>query len=1452
MAANMPQMAPNGQMMLQQQHPQRQQQQGRMALTAIITNSLMQSTAMAPMGSWQSSYSTNERYGKVMNLLSNMSLAAQDQQGLQKACASALEVEKNYFLQAPDRQSYDHGVTQKAQELFQRRQNNAAELQKQLGADAARQAQIQAQQRHQQMLLNQMAATRGLGQPAQHGFQAMPNQFPAMPQQPQHIGMGMPNPMMLQNRPEQRQFPMQMGQPRQPGVFPKDMNQLNQQEKALVNDLAAKMMSQTPEPVKHQYRQIVQQRLSPAQLTELTAANRDPVFLWFQSHAFDRLQKQVAAQRGMMQQRPGIPANMMAQAPHQGQMNPGLLNALAQPQVMPEGQMFPQNLESIRSEQQNGLRAQQAGQMVVPASTAPGRNATPGAMTSVPPQPTLGGQQGPNQTPRPPQMQQPFGIPQSKMDPAAVQAQAQSRAQAVGRTMQGQPSGIAVSAAASQSPAMNTINAPMRQTPLPMGQANGQAMNQAGQTLNPQFNHQNNTRPPSLQGNVTNGVIAGMMPNLTPGGPQDNGMRELMAKWEQRPSANQGLQGPKPGQAPSLPGQLQPGPMGGPSQAAMVSAAQRNGAGMPPAMQPPGVQQQQPNDRARLMDYMQSPKGQATMNSIDIPLDIVNRLRTSSNLPHDIQKWGQLKQFIRNNPAVFPHQLVNHLHQLQVSQFKGIWDKKMAAAALPGASQTPQGAAPQPKLQQNLPPGISWPPAIFQVAPHEVESFRKHPKAQALSDEALHEFIKRAKQDNFFKKSWAAYHAQNQANGNALASVQRTTTQIPQTLAMQQGAPTQQQNARQGVQPQSAPPKPVSAPAAADAVTTPASATLKAARPPPQQNRPTPQNPSPASAPKNLKRSSPDDASDVPVQASNALQRPPSQLDVQTQTGAANMSPDQAAQKAAAMRKHPQQNQPGPDYSLEKARLRDIHKEAQRSVFQEQQQEVAMSQPELQEMRHRITRACGLMEQLRGQGLLLWYRCTKDDARATMFFKMRYRIVRQFLDGEKFTQMRDSLTISKDELDQFINMTEGMLREVMRASQGPAASAQPGGQRPAQPGPAPAPLSAANLEKQTQALRQAQNRTSGKPGQPPAAPTTAQPPFQFGANTSPSGNPEYFSEQRITQANLAIPPRKKAKTTAAQKSPSMGQQQQGAGAPSPQVKAPSPTVGRKAEPTKVPPKLTCPEPGCEMSTAGFQSEEALNAHHQEEHVKPYENPYGFLREHMTATLGLDAQGHPKPFPKPSGQEAVPLAAPPMSASLSKQGQTPRTKTEPGATPMSREASMRRQGSAAGGKAGEGVSTPGRIATPRLGDSRPVAVRQEAGAPQTVLIEDPWLNSTIDPQSLFAPLGSALDLVTGNIMADFGTYRSTTPNDTPESSKDSGVSEPTSDIPEGSTLDIDMNLLIDNDFLSDMDKITMEGYDGLNSDMLGAESYEYLLDDMVTDFSKPFQLDTSLYSMDPPL
>lgn len=429
------------------------------------------------------------------------------------------------------------------------------------------------------------------------------------------------------------------------------------------------------------------------------------------------------------------------------------------------------------------------------------------------------------------------------------------------------------------------------------------------------------------------------------------------------------------------------------------------------------------------------------------------------------------------------------------------------------------------------------------------------------------------------------------------------------------------------------------------------------------------------------------------------------------------------------------------------------------------------------------------------------------------------------------TMVREPLTISRDELDQYINMMDSMLQDIdmlkRSASQdGPAAGVQAEVQRP----PQPSPLSAANLEKQTQALKQVQNKTVGKTAQPPAAPTTAQPPFQFGLQKSPAGNPEYLSEQRITQANLVIPPaRKKAKTGAGQASPP-ATQQQAVGAPSPQVNAPSPVAVRKPEP----PKLTCPEPGCEMNLIGFTTEEALNAHRQEEHIKPFENPLGFVQEQMAAAFGLDAQGNPKATTKPSNQGAPVPAAAAMVASRSKQGQ------KPGATPMSRGASMQRQGSAAGAKPGDSAGTPGKT----------MPAKQGAGTPLAPALEDPWAGSTVDPQDLFSGLGRSLEAVTGGFLPDFGTYRSLTPNDTPESSKDSsGVSEPTSDIHEQTVLDIGLTVQgLDNDLLWDMDNINMDNFESVaDADMYMHDPMMFSLDDMQTDFSKPFRVDQSLYT-----
>jgi hypothetical protein len=428
-------------------------------------------------------------------------------------------------------------------------------------------------------------------------------------------------------------------------------------------------------------------------------------------------------------------------------------------------------------------------------------------------------------------------------------------------------------------------------------------------------------------------------------------------------------------------------------------------------------------------------------------------------------------------------------------------------------------------------------------------------------------------------------------------------------------------------------------------------------------------------------------------------------------------------------------------------------------------------------------------------------------------------VAKQFVDGENMTQLRPSLTMSNEALDQYINMIDSMLQDigVLRRSASQEGLAQADGQRP----PQPSPLSAANLEKQTLALKQAQNRTVAKTAQPPAAPTTSQPPFQFGVQKSPAGNPEYYGEQRVTQANLVIPhARKKAKTGAAQASPSLTQQQ-APGSSSPQVNTPSPAAVRKPEP----PKLTCPEAGCEMSSTGFPTEEALNAHVQEEHVKPFENPFGFMQENMAAALGLDAQGKPMVSPKPSSQGITAPAPAPMSISRSMQGQ------KPGASPMSRGASMHRQGSVAGAK-------PGAMATPK----------PATGTPQAPAMEDPWVHSTVDPMDLSAGISRSLESITGTLVPDYGTYRSLTPNDTPESSKDSGVSEPTSDIAENAALDIGLSFQpLDNDLLYDLNNINMENFESPDYSMFANDSAMFAPDLMKEDLYTSFLADQELYT-----
>lgn len=918
-------------------------------------------------------------------------------------------------------------MTAKTQEMVKRRQGHVPDLQNQLSNDAARQAQLQAaQQRQHQLMLSQMAA-RGLGKPGpQHGFQPMQNpmQVPGIPQQPQQLGMGMAAANMLQNRPDQRQFQMQMPQGRQGPVFQVDpLSRLAPQDRNRVNEFAMRLMSQADEVTKTQIRQMMQTKLTPAQLQECAAQRKDTVFTWYQNSALSQLQARAAQQqqqRNLMQQRAGgMPANAVPPAGLQGQMNPALMNSLAQQPGMPDGQAFAPNMESIRDQQQIGLRAQQAGQVVVPASAAPGRNATPGQIPGLPPQPAPGNHPGQNQTPMPPQVQQQFGMQQVQLDPTVAQVQAQPGVRAVaGRAMPGQPGAMGTPNVAPQpspSPGLNTLNAPMRQPPVPMGQGNAQAMNQGNQpmaaTLNPQFNHQNNTRPQSLAGNMNNTAMAAMVQNLNPDAraamgavPENGAMREFYAKLQEHQRAgNNGFQGPKPGMIPGMPGQIQGGPMAGANPAALLNANQKGNGAMPPTGQPTLQQQQQlAAEKEHLLAIIQSPQGRAAMNNMDIPVQILNRMRGS--IPPEIRKWVQLKQFIQNNPAALPPQMHNHLNNYQFLQFKAMLDKKKAPTAPvagPGP-QAPGGPVPQqPGFQpQPLPPGFSYPPALSHVTRQELEVARQRdPRCQGMADDGLSELLRKAKRDSYAKKAWEQFQQsqQGRGNNNPAAGPQKPAMPMPPTPTTQHGGvvAAPHPNAAQAMQQQPSQQKPAGAQVADTAAPPPLGTGLP--------NR-GPLNPSPATAAKNLKRPNPDEAGDATSQQGNAMQRPAPQPGARPpQAGQkptleqlmklspeqlAKFSPEQLARLPPDQRAYVLRTRAGQPESVN--RLRQVAEEGHRLALQEVSKEkpLALSPAEAAETRLKLSAAVDRIGQLRGaSNIAKWYHLTKDDSRARMFFK---------------------------------------------------------------------------------------------------------------------------------------------------------------------------------------------------------------------------------------------------------------------------------------------------------------------------------------------------------------------------------------------------------------------------------------------------------------------------------
>ncbi|KAH8815602.1 hypothetical protein F5884DRAFT_183886 [Xylogone sp. PMI_703] len=1355
------------------------------------------------------------------------------------------------------------------------------------------------QQQQQQQFQLAMQQRQQQQQQAQQQAQQQQQQQQAQQQQQQQ-----PQPQQQQGQQPGQQ---QMQQPN--GARPPGGQQFSPQEMEVINRLTTQLMAAASAEEKNNIRAGLQGRMDAQTFARYQAQGIDPLLVFFRNQAVARFraeknarqaqQAQQAQQLGIGQQSQNIPATSQPMQP-QRSMGPSPMPGQAQPVVtMPGGantefnSFLGNTMESIIGQQQQaGVMAQEAGQVVVPASSAQ-RNATPQI-----------GMNGPGLNQRPignpaaarAQQQQFLNSQQAQQQRImqnAQQTQAQLRANAqqkANMSLQGQPGGLGPGPMPPrQSPAMPTLNAPVpgtqQMTPeTPQMNANGQV----GQPLDPRF-MQNNQRPMG-QGNAMNGLNSAIFANMPI--EQQNRLstlpperlNEVLARWHesraqmvaaQAAQANR-QQMPMQGNNQMRPGQPNPqagqfGPQNPMNQFLNPQAQQRQ-PGMQNAMNPQQLAIQQQIAR------MQNPQQRAQMtpeqrllmqmDNVDFPPNLVNHAQMPRGIPPELKKWGQLKQWASQNPSILPEQLesikgLQKIHYQQIIRAKQNQQAMAMNGGQPGQTGIPgmppgmpapvaqMGANPMQGAQMNM--GVNG--AIRQPTMMEIQNVRNHPsgKMAGATDDQIRQVLMKHQMNPQQQQQQQQQRQQqllqmHMANNMALNAGQRPG--LPQGQMQPNGFVGQGQ---QPVPPQMQQSKSASGPEATPATT----ATARAKN---QKNGPTS---SPAQPANKLKRPSSDDVVEVPnpntqQSAQQQAQRP--NLPAKVPQGNRVLTPQQVQNLDPEARKRYEQALRA-SQANQAPQVNEADMEKLKTIMQEESMKAREPLPDIpMDAETKASMAKLLRDILSplanvGKAVPKWYQLTHDQTRARMFFRTRHRIARQFRDNS-MTQLRDSFSIKPAEIDAARAMLAGMVKDLtdrFPKMKKPDAS-QPTTQPPAStqaPATQTAPLNAANLQQQQQQLKM-HSKSASKGSMPPAAPTTAQPPFPFGA-TSPHGQPAYMNKPTLTQDDLVIPPKKRQKPNS---TPVQAQTTPGSNA-SPQVgKAVSPeTRKQSAAETKPQAKPTriCPEPECERHTVGFDSDEALKQHTQDEHIKPLENPLKYAQESLAATLGLNEHGQPKVSLDASNQDQDALGDVKMEAVGSKQGLTPSMKTvsTPAGT-ASTPQKMDRQGSTTGAKA---AGAQKKADAAKDGSLKvPPSDKQPAAQPAQELPQvDLWTNATVDPHELLQSF-SNFESGAGGAISDMNVYRSITPNDTPESSKDSGVSEPNSDISDGVALDINLDIF-DEKWMpfgpSDVDMSNI----AINEDALamfdtepitGLSSWEDLVDQSA--FDKPFQFDTSFYSM----
>lgn len=587
------------------------------------------------------------------------------------------------------------------------------------------------QPQHVNMVQQQMQIQGIARGPGQTQFQFNPNANPQLQQQMQVSGMPVQQHMMHQ----QPQLQMGVTNPNMPQIAQNTHQQVPQgqgqgqisftpEENQMINRMAINLAQNTPPDQLNVIRHNLQ-NMNPEQRQALAMQNMDPVSYFFRNHATRRFVEQRAKVAAAQRANPGMTGSgngLMPQQPGPASQNPMVIQA--QQGSIPTPQMidpsFVGSMDQIIGQQQDALRSQKAGQVVVPASNSQAVAEQQRAGIRGTPQPPsnarIGGNelmQNPNQGPQ--QISQYWGNQQIQQSNTSHTPHMQGQPQVPNygnvstQPLHGQVGGFGNQPGRipQQNPGMPNLTKGLKPSPQPQTawtHQSGQPKDQNGANTSQPISQQGvppNQTPESLQ-NRQKALLSKLPPHIKQhlsNLPEDAQKEWVMnflnrhtlqlqkQRAAQQLSANQSepptMQGQNNQVSKQMPSAQQPienissnNTANNPGSAQQsVTPQQQSSGNVPgnarlPNTQPQRSQKQQQQQARNLQAAQQASitltdEQAKQMDEQNFPVAILNGGNTLSQLPQDIKTWGQLKSWVAQNDSILPAGSLSKLRGLQ-------------------------------------------------------------------------------------------------------------------------------------------------------------------------------------------------------------------------------------------------------------------------------------------------------------------------------------------------------------------------------------------------------------------------------------------------------------------------------------------------------------------------------------------------------------------------------------------------------------------------------------------------------------------------------------------------------------------------------------------------------------------------------------------------------------------